>query len=314
MGMWPLLARRLAHTPVVLVAVTLVTFVLFRYVGDPVLALAPDGATREERDELKAALGLDRSVVVQFGGYAARLARGDLGQSYQHRRPVAAVIAERVPASLGLALAAGLVTLTLGVPLGMLAAVHEGSWLGTSARALSALGAAVPSFVTAVALILLFSVGLGVAPAFGGADATLLGAVVLPALSLGTFQAAALARVLQAALTAALGAECTRAARARGATAPRVLYRHALPVALVPVVALLGVQAGSLVAFSVAVESIFQWPGLGSLFVDAVRHTDIPLIAGCVLGTAGLFLVVSLVVDLLAAACDPRVRDAGGGA
>lgn len=323
--MWLMVVRRIAHAPVVLASVTLVTFVLFRYVGDPVLALVAEDATHEERDEIRERLGLDRPVLAQYITYAGRAVRGDLGRSYRYRRPVTEVIAERLPASIDLALAAALVTLALGVPLGIAAAVHQGTWRSAVARGLTLLGASVPTFVTALLLILVFAVVLGVAPAFGRPESGGIAgwrtglvsggglkALVLPAIALGVFQAASLARVLHASLSAALVTDPVRAARARGANDRRVRYRHALRMALVPVVALLGVQIGSLVALSVAVETVFQWPGLGSLFVEAVRQTDIPLVAGCVLGASILFLAINLAVDILTVACDPRLRDAGG--
>jgi len=316
------LLRRCGQAVLVIAAVGLVAFSMFRFVGDPVLAMVGQDASPAARAELRDALGLDDPVVVQFGRFASRAVQGDFGMSLQRGRPVAELIVERLPATLELAFLASVLALLAGVPLGVWTAVREGSRRANVVMAGSLLGVSLPTFVIGIGLILVFSVSLGWLPSYGRGPTQaigwwrtgLLGAegwrhIVLPATTLAVFQLALVIRLVRAEMIEALGSEHVRFARARGLGERRVLWRHALPGTLLPVVTVAGLQFGSLMAFSIITESVFQWPGLGLLFLQAIQGADVPVMAAYLCLTGAMFATINLVVDLACLAIDPRLRD-----
>jgi peptide/nickel transport system permease protein len=316
------LVRRCAQAFLVIAAVGLVAFAMFRFVGDPVLAMVGQDASPAERAELREALGLEDPVLAQFGRFASRAARGDFGISLQRGRPVGELILERLPATLELAVVASALALLLGLPLGVWTAVRDGTRGADAVMAGSLLGVSLPTFVIGIGLILVFSVNLGWLPSHGRGETQalgwwrtgLLGAdgwrhLILPAATLAIFQVALLVRLVRAEMVHALRSEHVRFARARGLAERRVLLRHALPGALPPVVTVTGVQFGSLIAFSIITESVFQWPGLGLLFLQAIQASDIPVMAGYLCLTGALFAAINLVVDIVCLAIDPRLRE-----
>lgn len=316
------LLRRGGQAALVIVAVGLIAFSMFRFVGDPVLAIVGQDASPAERAELRRGLGLDAPVTSQFARFAARAARGDFGMSLQHGRPVARLILERLPATLELAVVASVIALAIGVPLGVWTAVHQGTRGAGAVMAGSLLGVALPTFVIGIGLILLFSVILGWLPshgrgqtqAFGWWQTGLLGLdgwrhILLPAATLAVFQLALVIRLVRAEMIEALRSDHVRFARARGLPERRVLFRHALPNTLIPVVTIVGLQFGSLMAFAIITESVFQWPGLGLLFLQAIQSSDIPVMAAYLCLVGAMFVAINLVVDLACLAIDPRLRD-----
>jgi peptide/nickel transport system permease protein len=320
--MIPFLLRRCGQAALVIVAVGLVAFSMFRFVGDPVLAMVGQDASPAERAELRGALGLDDPVLVQFGRFAARAVQGDFGMSLQRGRPVAELVLERLPATVELALLASILALLAGVPLGAWAAVRAGTRRAGAVMAGSLLGVSVPTFVIGIGLILVFSVSLGWLPSYGRGETQAIGwwrtgllgtdgwrHILLPAATLAVFQVALVVRLVRAEMIEALRSEHVRFARARGLPERRVLLRHALPGTLLPLVNVTGLQFGSLVAFSIITESVFQWPGLGLLFLQAIQAADVPVMAGYLCLAGAMFATINLVVDLACLAIDPRLRD-----
>ncbi len=316
------LLRRCGQAVLVIAAVGLVAFAMFRFVGDPVLAMVGQDASPAERAELRAALGLADPLASQFGRFAARAVQGDFGMSLQHGRPVAGLILERLPATLELAVLASLVALAVGMPLGAWAAVRDGTRGAGALMAGSLLGVSLPTFVIGIGLILVFSVSLGWLPSYGrgatqlvgGWRTGLLGAdgwrhILLPAATLAVFQLALVIRLVRAETIEALRSEHVRFARARGLGERRVLLRHALPGTLVPVITVSGLQFGSLMAFAIITESVFQWPGLGLLFLHAIQASDIPVMAAYLCLVGAMFVTINLVVDLACLFIDPRLRE-----
>lgn len=304
--MWSFAATRLGSAAVTVLGVVTVVFLLLHLVpGDPVEVMLGESARPAERAALREALGLDRPLGVQWLDYVSRLARLDLGASLHSRRPVAALIKEHLPATLGLAAAAIAVALAVALPLGILAALKRGSLWDRAAMAVALAGVAVPNFWMGPLLILAFAVGLGWFPVSGIEGWR---ALVLPALTLGSALAAMLARMLRAALLEVLHEDYVRAARARGLTERRVILHHALPNAGLPVITVLGLQLGALLAGAVITETVFSWPGVGTLLVEAIHRRDYPVVQGCVLLVSVAYVAVNALTDLACAALDPRVR------
>lgn len=300
------LLRRLAGALGVVLGVALLTSLLIHLVpGDPVELMLGESATAGDRTALRASLGLDRpwheQVVAQFG----RLARLDLGQSLYSRRPVGALIGERLPATIELAVAALVVAAVVALPLGILAARRQGGLADSAAMGLALLGLSVPSFWLGPLLILLFSVLLGWTPVSGREG---LASLILPALTLGTGMAAVLARMLRSSLLETLSEDYIRTARAKGLSDGAVVRRHALRNAALPVVTVFGMQAGALLAGAVITETVFAWPGIGSLLVESIQRRDFPVVQGCVLLISTTYVAVNALTDLAYAWLDPRVR------
>ena len=300
------LLKRLAGALGIVLGVALLTALLIHLVpGDPVELMLGESATAGDRAALRARLGLDRPLHQQLLGQLGRLARLDLGDSLYSRRPVSAVVAERLPATVELAVAALAVAAAVALPLGILAARHRGGLADSAAMGVALLGLSIPSFWLGPLLILLFSVVLGWTPVSGREG---LASLVLPALTLGTGMAAVLARMLRSSLLETLSEDYVRTARAKGLSPAAVLRRHALRNAALPVVTVFGMQAGALFAGAVITETVFAWPGVGSLLVDAIQRRDFPVVQGCVLLISTTYVLVNAGTDLAYAWLDPRVR------
>lgn len=300
------LLKRLAGALGIVLGVALLTALLIHLVpGDPVELMLGESATAGDRAALRARLGLDRPLHQQLLGQLGRLARLDLGDSLYSRRPVSAVVAERLPATVELAVAALGVAAAVALPLGILAARHRGGLADSAAMGVALLGLSIPSFWLGPLLILLFSVVLGWTPVSGREG---LASLVLPALTLGTGMAAVLARMLRSSLLETLSEDYVRTARAKGLSPAAVLRRHALRNAALPVVTVFGMQAGALFAGAVITETVFAWPGVGSLLVEAIQRRDFPVVQGCVLLISTTYVLVNAGTDLAYAWLDPRVR------
>lgn len=315
------LIARLGQAALVMLAVAAVSFLMFRFVGDPVAGMVREDASVQEKAELRQALGLDQPVLVQFGRFLGRTIRGDFGVSYRNQRPVAALIAERLPATLELVLMATLLSLALGIPLGVLCALKPDGIAARLVQAVSLIGISTPTFVTGIVLILIFAVTLGLLPSFGRGQTVQLGpwstgfltlsglkALVLPSITLALYQLTLIMRLVRSELIDVLSSDYIRFARARGLSLRRIHFTLALRNALMPVITVTGLQIGSLIAFAIVTETVFQWPGMGLLFIQAVSFSDVPVMAAYLLFVGLLFVLINTVVDLLYAVVDPRLR------
>ncbi|MGM9488780.1 ABC transporter permease [Ideonella sp. YS5] len=313
--------RRLVQALVVMVSVGLIAFALFQFVGDPVNNLMGQEATPEQRAQLRADLGLDQSAFVQFARFAANAVHGEFGLSLRQGRKVSSLIAERLPATLELSLIAALLALALGIPMGVVAALRRGHPLSQALMAFSLIGVSLPTFLIGILLILLFATALNWLPSFGRGEVVQLGYwttglltvdgwrhLVLPAVTLALFQLALIMRLVRAEMLEVLQTDYIKFARARGLAERTVHFGHALKNTLVPVMTITGLQLGGLIAFALITETVFQWPGMGLLFVQAVQFADIPVMAAYLCLISLIFVVINLVVDLLYFAVDPRLR------
>jgi peptide/nickel transport system permease protein len=305
----------------VMLVVGMGAFSLFRYVGDPVGNLLGQDAAATQRAQLHADLGLDKPAAVQFLHFLAHAVRGDFGLSLRQGREVSALIAERLPATVELAVVASLIALAAGIPLGVYAALRRKHWDAKLTMAVSLLGISLPTFLIGIVLIELFSVLLGWFPSYGRGATIQLGPwrtglltadgwrhVALPAFTLGTYQLALLMRLVRAEMLEALQSDYVKFARARGLPDRVVHFGHALRNTLVPVLTISGLQLGSLIAFSIITETVFSWPGMGSLFIQAVQFPDVPVMAAYLCLIALVFVTINLGVDVLYAVVDPRLR------
>jgi peptide/nickel transport system permease protein len=313
--------RRLAQAVVVMATVAFIAFLLFQYVGDPVLNLLGQDATPEQRSQLRADLGLDQPAPVQFLKFIGNAVQGEFGLSLRQGRKVSSLIVERFPATLELAMAAGALALLLGIPMGVYSALKRGNFTSQALMTASLLGVSLPTFLIGILLILFFAVVLKVLPSFGRGDTVALGAwttgfltvdgwkhLILPAITLSVFQIALIMRLVRAEMLEVLRTDYIKFARARGLSETVVNFGHALKNTLVPVITITGLQLGQLVAFSIITETVFQWPGMGALFIQAVQFADIPVMAAYLCLIALVFVVINLAVDLLYFAVDPRLR------
>ena len=300
------LVGRLGAAALVVLGVCTLVFLLIHLVpGDPVEAMLGEGARPADRAALTAALGLDRPLGEQYLSYLARLSRLDLGQSFVYQRPVADLLAERLPATLTLAAVALGLALLLAVPLGVLAACRRGLALDGAAMGFSLLGSSIPNFWLGPLLILVFSLWLGWTPVSGREGPA---SLILPALTLGTSLAAILARMVRSSVLEVLGEDYIRTARAKGLSPAAVLWGHALRNAWLPVLTLVGLQLGGLLGGAVITETVFAWPGVGSLLVEAIQGRDYPVVQGCVLLISLAYVLVNTGTDLVYAWVDPRIR------
>ena len=318
------LLARMGQAALVMLAVTAVAFMMFRFVGDPVLTMSRENATPAEKEELRERLGLDRPVVVQYAHFLGRVVTADLGISYRNQRPVATLLAERLPATLELVLVATVLALSLGIPLGVLCALRPNGMAARAVQSFSLVGISTPTFVTGILLILVFAVTLKWLPSFGRGEVVMLGgwgtgfltgsglrSLVLPGITLAMYQLTLIMRLVRSEMIDVLSSDYIRFARARGLP-PRVIhFRLALRNALMPVVTVTGLQIGSLIAFAIVTETVFQWPGMGLLFIQAVSFVDIPVMSSYLLFVGFLFVVINMAVDLLYALIDPRLRVRG---
>lgn len=290
----------------IMAGVGLLVFALLRLVpGDPVDAMLGESARPADRAELRAALGLDRPMGAQLLSYYRGLLRLDLGESIQQRRPVSELLAERLPATLQLAAAAAGVALALALPLGVLAARHRDRWPDAWASGFAVVGQSVPNFWLGPVLILVFSLGLGWTPVSGDTEP---GGLILPAITLGASLAALTTRMVRSALLEVLDQDFIRTARAKGLSGGAVIRRHALPNAALPVITLVGLQLGALLAGAVITETVFAWPGIGRLLIEAIQQRDYPLVQGCVLLVSCSYVLLNRGTDLLYRLIDPRLR------
>lgn len=297
---------RLASAFGVILGVSCLVFLLIHIVpGDPVEVMLGESARSSDREALRTALGLDRPLLDQLSHYLYRLAHGDLGISLHSRRAITTLLVERIPATAQLAIAALSVALILALPLGVIAALYRGSIWDHGAMILALIGMSIPNFWLGPLLILLFSMKLGWLPVSGQDGAT---AIILPALTLGTGMAAILARMLRSALLEVLSEDYVRTAYANGLNPSAVVLRHALPNAALPVITLIGLQLSHLLGGAVITETIFSWPGLGSLMIEAINRRDYPVVQACVLLISIVYVIVNALTDFIYAALDPRVR------
>lgn len=313
--------RRIAQAVAVMLVVGLIAFALFRFVGDPVVFMLGQDATPEDRARMSADLGLDQPFHLQYARFVGRALQGEFGLSLRQLRPVSALFRERLPATLELALAAALFALAVGIPMGVYAALRRRSWLTQVFLVVSLIGVSLPTFLIGILLILVFAVQLGWLPSFGRGETVALGAwntglltasglkaLILPAITLGLFQMTLIMRLTRAEMLEVLRTEYIRFARARGLTDRAVYFRHALRNTLVPVITVAGLQLGSIIAFAIITETVFQWPGMGLLFIQSVMFADVPVMAAYLCLIALVFVVINFVVDLLYHAVDPRLR------
>lgn len=313
--------QRVFQAVIVMVSVAFISFLLFQFVGDPVVFLLGQDATPQQIRELRADLGLDKSFVVQFWNFLANAVQGEFGLSLRQGAKVSRLIAERLPATLELAGIAALLALVLGIPMGVYAALKRGTFLSQLFMTVSLLGVSLPTFLVGILLILLFAVGLGWFPSFGRGDVVQIGwwssglltakgwhHIVLPAVTLAVFQLTLIMRLVRAEMLEVLRTDYVKFARARGLSNRSIHFGHALKNTLVPVITITGLQLGALIAFAIITETVFQWPGMGLLFIQAVTFADIPVMAAYLCLTALIFVVINLVVDLLYFAVDPRLR------
>jgi peptide/nickel transport system permease protein len=313
--------RRLLQAIVVMLTVALIAFTLFRFVGDPVNMMVGIETTAAERAALREQLGLNDPVILQFARFVGNTARLNFGNSYQFKTPVVDLIADRFPATMELAFVSALFSLLIGIPLGVYTALHRRSWLSNAFLTASLIGIALPPFLIGILLIFLFPVTLGILPSFGRGEVVRLGfwttgfltpsglkALVLPAVTLGMFQMALIMRLVRGEMLEVLRTDYIKFARARGLTDRVVNFGHALKNTLVPVMTIAGLQLGSIIAFALITESVFQWPGMGLLFLKAVQNVDIPIMSAYLMLVAFIFVTINLTVDMLYAIVDPRIR------
>ncbi len=313
--------RRLFQAILVMLVVALVSFSLFRFVGDPVSVMVGQEATQEDRERMRQELGLDQPFPVQFAAYVGRIVQGEFGISYRVGRPVLDLILERLPATLELAFCAAIFALVFGVGFGVFTALRRTRFSSKAIMTFSLIGVSLPTFLIGIGLIYLFSVELKWLPSFGRGQVTDLGfwttgfltlsglkSMVLPAITLGLFQMTLIMRLVRSEMLEVLRADYIKFARARGLSDRAVHFGHALKNTLIPVITIMGIKLGSLVAFAIITETVFQWPGVGFLFIASVQSVDIPLMATYLLLVALFFVTINLVVDMLYFIVDPRLK------
>ncbi|WMD23244.1 ABC transporter permease [Achromobacter seleniivolatilans] len=315
------IVRRVFNAVGVMLAVALLAFVIFRFVGDPVDMMLNEQASQTQRDELRERLGLNASVGMQFVHFVTNAAQGEFGISYRNQQDVFALVAERFPATFELVMMATLLSLIIGVPLGVLTAIYRKSRVAQALQFVSILGISLPSFVVGIMLILIFSVQLGWLPGFGRGETVNIGgwstglltpsgraALVLPSITLALFQITLIMRLVRAEMLETLRTEFIKFARARGLPDRVVHFRLALRNCLMPVITVTGMQIGNLIAFALITETVFQWPGMGLLFIQSVMFVDIPVMAAYLVIVSFIFVTLNTLVDMMYGVVDPRLR------
>ncbi len=315
------IVQRFLQSVLVMAAVGFVAFSLFAYVGDPITIMLGQDYNETERARLAAQLGLDRPFYVQFFKFAVNAMQGDFGISYRLARPVSAVIRERLPATLELSLVAAILALAVGLPMGVYTGLRRDSWLSRVFLTVSLIGVSLPTFLIGILLILVFAVILGWLPSFGRGQTVMLGwwstgfltasglkALILPSITLCLFQLTLILRLVRSEMLEVLRTDYIKFARARGLRDRAVHFRHALRNTLVPVITIAGLQLGAIIAFAIITETVFQWPGMGLLFIQSVSATDIPVMAAYLCLISFVFVVINFIVDLLYYVVDPRLR------
>lgn len=317
------LIKRLSNAALVMLAVSLMAFTIFRFVGDPVELMVNEQTTEAQREELRERMGLNQPVLIQFTSFVAKAVQGDFGISYRNQTDVMSLIGERFPATMELVLLATLISLVVGLPLGVLTAIHRGKWFTETIQFASIIGVSLPSFVIGILLILAFSVNLGWLPAFGRGEVVDFGfwstglltksgllALILPSVALSLYQITLVMRLVRAEMLEVLRSDFVKFARARGVPTRALYYRHALRNCLMPVVTMTAMNIGSLIAFALVTETVFQWPGMGLLFIQAVTFVDIPVMAAYLVIVSFIFVTLNTLVDIAYALIDPRLRNA----
>jgi peptide/nickel transport system permease protein len=313
--------RRILQSIVVMAVVAFIAFGLFNFTGDPVTFMVGQDATQEDRARLRADLGLDQPFYIQFARFVGRAVHGDFGLSLRQGRSVSTLLKERLPATLELALTAAFLALAIGIPAGVYTALRRDTWLSQCLLAASLIGISLPVFLIGILLILIFAVVLGWLPSFGRGETVALGwwttgfltksglkALILPSITLCMFQMALIMRLVRAEMLEVLRTDYIKFARARGLSDRAVHFGHALKNTLVPVITIAGLQLGAIIAFAIITETVFQWPGMGLLFIQAVGSADVPIMAAYLCLVALVFVFLNLIVDLLYYAVDPRLR------
>ena len=305
-------------------AVSAISFSLFNFVGDPVNNMVGQDATREQRVEIRQQLGLDDPVLTQYTRFIGNVLQGDFGLSYRIKRPVSSLILERLPATLELVFVSALIALVVGIGLGVYTGIKRDTWVSRIVMAVSLIGVSLPTFIIGIALIYLFAVHLRWLPSSGRSGTIDLGfwktsllsvdgwrAIVLPAITLSLFQLTMILRLVRAEMLEVMRADYIKFARARGLAERSIYFVHALRNTLVPVITVIGLNIGGLIAYSVITETVFQWPGTGLMFIQAVDFVDVPIMAAYLIFVALLFVVINLIVDILYFVVDPRIRLGG---
>ncbi len=316
-----LVIRRVVQSVVVMLTVALLAFTLFRYVGDPISQMVGQETPIEERERMREELGLNDPVLVQFARFVKNTVEGRFGISFRIGRPVNELIVERLPATLELSFVAALFALVVGIPMGVYTGLHPERWLSKVFLTVSLVGISLPTFLIGILLILLFGVILGWLPTFGRGPVVDFGwwstglltvgglkALLMPAFTLGMFQLTLIMRLVRSEMLEVLRTDYIKFARARGLTDRAVNFGHALKNTLVPVITITGLQLGSIIAFAIITETVFQWPGMGLLFLQAIQFADIPIMSTYLILIALFFVVINLIVDLLYYVVDPRLR------
>ncbi len=313
--------RRLLQSVLVMLAVAFIAFSLFNFVGDPVALMLPPEATAADRLELRQHLGLDQPFYIQFMAFVDNALHGNFGLSLKFARPVSELLVERLPATLELASLAAILGLAAGIPLGIYTALRRESWTSRALLTTSLIGVSLPNFLIGIFLILIFAVWLNLLPSFGRGEVTQIGFwttglltgdglrhVLLPAVTLGMYPVTLVMRLVRAEMLEVLRTDYIKFAKARGLSNQAVYFGHALKNTLVPVITITGLTLGELIAFAIITETVFQWPGMGLLFIQAVQNADIPLMAAylCLIGL--IFVLVNLIVDVLYYVVDARLR------
>ncbi len=311
----------------VMLVVAFVSFSLFTFVGDPVNNMVGEETSDQERGEIREALGLNDSIPVQFTRFVSNASKGNFGISYQLRRPVSELISERLPATMELVFVSALIALITGTLLGVYTGINRGSIFSDIILVVSLLGVSLPTFVIGILFIYLFAVILGVLPSFGRGEVIDLGfwttglltisglkAIILPSVTLSLFQMTYIIRLVRAEMIEILQTDYIKFARARGISEKSIQYKHALKNGLIPVITIAGINIGTLVAFSIITETVFQWPGMGFLFIQAVKFVDIPIMSAYLVFVAFIFVMINFIVDILYYFIDPRIRVKSGDA
>lgn len=315
------IVRRAFQAIGVLLAVGLISFAMFRFAGDPVNQIVSIDTPAEQREQVRRSLGLDDPVPVQFARYISQAVRGEFGISYQFRQPVSDLLAERLPATMELAICATIFAVVFGVLMGVYSGLKRDSILAKVFQTLSLIGISLPTFLIGILLIYLFAVTLGWLPSYGRGDTVRIGwwttgflttsglaTLIMPSITLGLFQMTLIMRIVRAEMLEVLRTDYIKFARARGLTTRAINLGHALKNTLVPVITIVGLQFGSVIAFSIITETVFQWPGMGLLFVQAVQNVDIPIMAAYLMLVSLIFVTINLAVDILYTVVDPRLR------
>jgi peptide/nickel transport system permease protein len=313
--------RRLIQSVIVMLVVGIIAFSMFNFVGDPVSLMLPPEATTQDRNELRQQLGLDKPFYVQYAKFVGNAVEGNFGLSLKLGRPVSTLIQERMPATLELAFVAAIIALVLGIALGVLTALKRDAWYSKLLMAMSLAGVSLPNFLIGIFLILIFAVLLQWLPSFGRGDTVMLGAwssgfftasglkaLILPSITLGLFQLTLIMRLVRTGMLEVLRSDYIKFAKARGLPLRVIYFGHALKNTLVPVITIAGLQLGAIIAFAIITETVFQWPGMGLLFIQAVQSADIPVMAAYICLVSLVFVTINLLVDMLYYVVDPRLR------